>query len=122
MGVAIMCSYSLVAFWDGTWAFSQRFFTPLFPLVVIGLAGLADAVPRFTLVAASVAVAWSLFLAFNLTIIGGPQYLSNTPGGATDLALVPTARTPLRERISGASTTARTCSISPNFSRVRSGA
>ncbi len=89
MGVAIMCSYTLVAFWDGTWAFSQRFFTPLFPLVVIGLAGLAAAAPRFTLVAATVTVAWSLFLAFNLTIIGGPQYLSNTPGGATDLALVP---------------------------------
>jgi hypothetical protein len=90
MGVAIMTSYSLVAFWDGTWAFSQRFYTPLFPLVVIGLAGLVDVAPRAGFAAAAVAAAWSLFLAFNLVIIGGPQYLSTIPGGASDLALVPT--------------------------------
>lgn len=89
MGVAIISSYSLIAFWDGTWAFSQRFFTPLFPLVVIGLAGLVNAAPRLGLAAATLAAAWTLFLALNLTLIGGPQYLSDTPGGASDLALVP---------------------------------
>jgi len=89
MGIAVMASYALIPWWDGTWSFSQRFFTPLFPLVAIGLAGLVDAVPRPAIVAAVVAVAWSLFLAFNLVVIGGPQYNSNTPGGATDLALVP---------------------------------
>jgi hypothetical protein len=92
MSVGIMASYSLVAFWDGTWSFGQRFFTPLFPVVAIGLAGLIDAVPRFAIAAATVAVAWSLFLCFNLIVIGGPQYVSNTPGGATDVALIP-ART-----------------------------
>jgi Dolichyl-phosphate-mannose-protein mannosyltransferase len=89
MGIAVIASYALIPWWDGTWSFSQRFFTPLFPLVAIGLAGLIDAMPRPAMVAAVVAVAWSLFLAFNLVVIGGPQYNSNTPGGATDLALVP---------------------------------
>jgi hypothetical protein len=89
MGVAIMASYSLVTFWDGTWSFSQRFYTPLYPLVVIGLAGLVDVTPRLGFAAAAVAVAWTLFLAFNLVTIGGPQYLSTIPGGASDMALVP---------------------------------
>lgn len=92
MAVGIMCSYSLVAFWDGTWAFGQRFFTPLFPVVAIGLAGLVDAIPRTAVAAATIAVAWSLFLAFNLNVVGGPQYVGNTPGGASDVALIP-ART-----------------------------
>ena len=90
MGVAIVASYSLVTFWDGTWSFSQRFFTPLFPLVAIGLGGLAVSVLRLTVVAATAACAWSLFLAFNLEIIGGAQYLSTIPGGATDVAAIPT--------------------------------
>jgi hypothetical protein len=89
MSVALMESYSLIAFWDGTSSFGQRFFTPLFPVIAIGLAGLLEAAPRVTYAAATLAVAWSLFLAFNLTIIGGPQYLEDTPGGVEDLALVP---------------------------------
>jgi hypothetical protein len=89
MTLAIVASYSLVAFWDGTWAFGQRFFTPLFPVVAIGLAGLLDAVPRPATAAAVAAVAWTLFLCFNLVTIGGPQYLDTVPDGASDLALVP---------------------------------
>jgi hypothetical protein len=89
MGVGIMAAYAFVPFWTGTFAFSQRFFTPLFPLVAIGLAGLVEAVPRTALAAAAVATAWSIFLALNFVIIGGPQYLSDTRGGASDLALVP---------------------------------
>lgn len=89
MGLAIIASYTLVVFWDGTWSFSQRFFTPLFPLVAIGVGGLAVSLPRVTLVAATITCAWSLFLAFNLEIVGGPQYLSTIPGGATDVATVP---------------------------------
>jgi hypothetical protein len=92
MGIAIAASYSLIGFWDGTWSFSQRFYTPLLPLVVIGLGGLVEAAPRPAFAAAAVGCAWSLFLAFNLVTIGGPQYLSTIPGGASDLALVP-ART-----------------------------
>ncbi len=90
MGVGIMASYSLIPYWDATWSFSQRFFVSLMPLVAIGLAGLFDVVPRIALVAATICVAWSLFLAFNLITIGGPQYLSTIPGGATDVALIPT--------------------------------
>lgn len=89
MGLGIIASYALVVFWDGTWSFSQRFFTPLFPLVAIGLGGLAVSLPRLTAVAAAVACAWSLLLAFNLEIIGGPQYLNTIPGGASDVAAIP---------------------------------
>ncbi len=92
MGLAIIASYSLIPFWDGTWSFSQRFYTPLFPLVAIGLAGLVEPRPRPVQALATLGVAWSLFLCFNLTTIGGPQYNSNVAGGASDLALVP-ART-----------------------------
>lgn len=89
MALAVVASYALIAFWDGTWAFGQRFFTPLFPVVAIGLAGLLDKAPRVAGAAAAAATAWTLFLCFNLVTIGGPQYRSTTPGGATDLALVP---------------------------------
>lgn len=89
MGLASICSYALVGFWDGTWSFSQRFYTLLLPLVAIGLGGLVDAAPRLTLAAASVTTAWSLFLGFNLVTIGGPQYLDTVSGGASDLAVLP---------------------------------
>ena len=75
-----MASYSLVPFWDGSWFFGQRFFTPLFPLVVIGLAGLVDVTPRFGLAAATVAVAWTLFLAFNLDADRRPAVRRHDPG------------------------------------------
>ena len=89
MALAVMSSYALIPFWDGTWAFGQRFYTPLFPVVAIGLAGLLEATPRPAMIAAAVATAWTLFLCFNLATIGGPQYRSTTSGGASDLALVP---------------------------------
>jgi hypothetical protein len=89
MGLGLVAAYAFVPFWDGTWAFGQRFYTPLFPLVAIGLAGLLDAAPRLAGAAAAVAVSWTLFLCFNLVTIGGPQYLKTTPGGVEDLALVP---------------------------------
>jgi len=89
MSLALMSAYTLVPFWAGSWSFGQRFYTPLFPVVAIGLAGLIDAVPRTAVAAAAVATAWSLFLAFNLLTIGGPQYVSDTPGGASDVALIP---------------------------------
>ena len=89
MSLAVIASYSLVAFWDGTLAFGQRFYTPLFPVVAIGLAGLLDLAPTIAAVTMSAAVAWSLFLCFNFVTIGGPQYLTTTTGGASDLALVP---------------------------------
>jgi hypothetical protein len=89
MALAVIGSYSFVGFWDGGWSFSQRFFTPLFPVVAIGLAGLLDFAPRLGAAAAVLTVAWSLFLCFNLTTIGGPQYVKAMPGGAGGLALTP---------------------------------
>ncbi len=88
MALGLIVSYSLIPFWDGTWAFGQRFYTPLFPVVAIGLGGLLEVRPRLGTAAAVVATAWTLFLCFNLVTIGGPQYRSDTPGGASDLALL----------------------------------
>lgn len=92
MAAAVVVSYTSVGFWDGTWAFGQRFFTPFFPIVALGLASLFEVKRPLTVAAASLAAAWSLFLMFNLTVIGGPKYLNTVPGGASDLAVLP-ART-----------------------------
>lgn len=90
MGVAVIASYALISFWDGgQWAFGQRFYSTLFPVVAIGLAGLLDIAPRRTAVAAAVAVGWTLFLYVNFVTIGGAQYYGSTTAGASDLALVP---------------------------------
>jgi hypothetical protein len=87
MAALVVMSYSSVSFWDGTWSFSQRFFTPFFPLVAIGVASLWEARPRLTAVAATVATAWSVFLALTLQTVGPPGddygYLR---GGALDVA------------------------------------
>jgi hypothetical protein len=88
MAVAILLSYAAVPFWDGTWSFSQRFLTPFTPLVAIGVAGLARDVPRTTIVLASAASAWTVFLALNLQLIGPPHNDYTTiRGGAFDVAL-----------------------------------
>jgi hypothetical protein len=89
MSIGVIASYSLIGFWDGTFAFGQRFYTPLFPAVAMGVGGLVDLAPRIGSAAASLATAWTLFLCFNLVTIGGPQYLNTTSGGASDLGLLP---------------------------------
>jgi hypothetical protein len=89
MSVGVVASYALVPYWDGTWSFSQRFFTSLLPIVAVGLAGLLELAPRPAIAGATVCAAWSLYLAFNLLTIGGPQYVSTIPGGASDVALIP---------------------------------
>lgn len=89
MAAGVITSYALIPFWDGTLAFGQRFYTPLFPVVAIGLAGALDLTERTGFLFASFTTAWSLFLCFNFVTIGGPQYLNTTAGGASDLALVP---------------------------------
>lgn len=88
MAVAILISYAVVPFWDGTWSFSQRFLTPLTPLVAIGVAGLAQASRRWTVTFASLATAWTVFLALNLQFVGPPHGdYSTIRGGASDVAL-----------------------------------
>ena len=93
MGLAILVSYATVPFWDGTWSFSQRFLTPLAPLVGIGVAGLAGAHRRWTIALGTLATAWTVFLALNLQLVGPPgNDYSTIRGGASDVALQVTRR------------------------------
>jgi hypothetical protein len=88
MAVAVLLSYASVPFWDGTWSFSQRYLTPLAPLVGIGVSGLAGWSRRWTVAAAAAATAWTVFLALNLQLIGPPHGdYSTVDGGASDVAL-----------------------------------
>jgi hypothetical protein len=89
MGFAIVGSYAFVQFWDGTYSFSQRFYTPLFALVAIGLAGAFETRPRLVTALTSACVAWSLFLCFNFVTIGGWRFPSRHDSGATALAGLP---------------------------------
>ena len=88
MAVATLISYAAVPFWDGTWSFSQRYLTPVTPLVAVGVAGLAEGHRRWTIALASLAAAWTVFLALNLQFVGPPHGDYTTiRGGASDLAL-----------------------------------
>jgi hypothetical protein len=49
------------------------------PLLAIGAASAFDCEPRVAIAVGAVAVAWLLLLCFNLAVIGGPQYVSDTP-------------------------------------------
>jgi hypothetical protein len=62
MGVAIVGSYAFSPHWEGGLSFGQRYLTPLFPLVALGLGGLLDWRPRLVASAAGLAVAWTLVL------------------------------------------------------------
>lgn len=65
MGCGLIAIQLAWPVWDGGWSFSQRYFTALFPLVAIGLAGLWSVRPRLTAALAWLSVAWSLFLGLN---------------------------------------------------------
>jgi len=93
MGFAILVSYAAIPFWDGTWSFSQRYLTPLTPLVGIGVAGLAGATRRWAIALGTLATAWTVFLALNLQLVGPPANDYTTiRGGASDVALQVTRR------------------------------
>jgi len=88
MGLGILLSYASVPFWDGTWSFSQRFLTPLVPLVGVGVAGLAQTSRSWALTLGTIATAWTVFLALNLQLVGPPHNdYSTIRGGASDVAL-----------------------------------
>jgi peptidoglycan/LPS O-acetylase OafA/YrhL len=89
MGLAIVGSYAFVPFWDGGWSFSQRYFTSLFPLLVLGVAAAIEERRRLGIALAAVCALWSIYLCLNLVTIGGPQYESTVSGGASDLAALP---------------------------------
>ncbi|HET8892678.1 MAG TPA: hypothetical protein VFM96_01080 [Gaiellaceae bacterium] len=65
MGAALLVAYSFIPFWDGGWSFSQRYLTGLFPIVVIGLAGLFEWRRIPTVALASLAALWSVYLGLN---------------------------------------------------------
>lgn len=81
MGLAIVLSYVLVPYWDGGFSFSQRYYTPLFPLVAIGLASLVEWRPRPIVVLATLATIWSVSLGFYVGLGFG---FSEYHGGASD--------------------------------------
>jgi hypothetical protein len=94
MGLGIVLSYVFVSYWDGAWSFGQRYYTPLYPLVVIGLAGLWEASRGALRVAVGAAMAvgalWSIYLCLNLALIGwGGVYrgvtFSDGAGGVAQL-------------------------------------
>ena len=62
IGLSIILPYAFVPFL--TQSYSQRYWTPLFPVIALGLAGLVDVKPKLVIPVAAVAVAWSLVLAF----------------------------------------------------------
>ena len=64
MGLALVLPFVLVRYWAGQAAFSARYLTPLFPLVVLGLAALVQWRPRVVVPAASLLALWSVALAF----------------------------------------------------------
>jgi hypothetical protein len=80
MAVALLLSYSIVPFWDGGWAFSQRYLTSWFPLVAIGMGGLLRYRRVVVAALASACIAWSVFLGLN-HVFGASQ-----DDGATGVA------------------------------------
>jgi hypothetical protein len=72
MSLSLLAAQAAVPFWDAGWSFSQRYFTALFALYAIGLAGLVSWRPRLTAALATLAVTWSLFIGLN-HVFGGAQ-------------------------------------------------
>jgi hypothetical protein len=67
--VILLALFTTSTFWDAGWSFSNRYLTQFFPLVVVGVGGLADWRPRLTGAVAAVAVAWSVFLGLSLATV-----------------------------------------------------
>ena len=63
MGSAIILPYAFISFL--TPSYSQRYWTPLFPIVVLGVAALVQLRPRVAFPVVTAAVAWSLALTFS---------------------------------------------------------
>jgi hypothetical protein len=73
VGAALIFQHAGIAFfWDGSSRFSMRYFTPLYPLVVLGLAGLLELRPRTVAAASVVCCLWSVALGFN-ALVGIPE-------------------------------------------------
>ncbi|MEP7225479.1 MAG: hypothetical protein ABI783_11030, partial [Actinomycetota bacterium] len=63
LALSVLLPYVGVRFWTGQ-GFSERYLTPVFPLVVLGLAELLRRSPRVTIPLALLAAAWTVALVF----------------------------------------------------------
>jgi hypothetical protein len=86
-----IASYALVSFWDAGFSFSNRYFTSLFPIVVVGLAGLFEWRPRIAPAAAVAAAVWSTYLGLALTAF---LYFTAGTYSATSVARIPRHNSP----------------------------
>lgn len=89
--VGTTVSFGSVAFWDAGYSFSNRYFTPLFPIFVIGIGGLLEWRPRLVGAIAAAGAVWSLYLAFALE-----SFFYFAPAGfsATSVAATPLHKSP----------------------------
>lgn len=62
LGLSVVLPYAFVTFL--TPSFSQRYLTPLFPVVVLGVAALVQVLPRLAIPAVSLAALWTVSLVF----------------------------------------------------------
>lgn len=86
MALALFCAQALVPFWDAGWSYSQRYFTSLFPLFAVGIAGLLEVRPRLAGAASAAAIAWSLFLCLAMVTLPFPSSGSGGVGTLVHLA------------------------------------
>jgi hypothetical protein len=86
-----IASFGTVAFWDAGYSFSNRYFTPLFPIFVIGIGGLLEWRPRLIGSLATAAAVWSLYLAIALEAF---FYFAAATFSATSVAATPLHKSP----------------------------
>jgi hypothetical protein len=60
--LSIILPYAFVPFL--TQSYSERYWTPLYPMIALGLAAVVELKPKVVIPAATLAVAWSLLLSF----------------------------------------------------------
>jgi hypothetical protein len=86
-----IASYALVSFWDAGYSFSNRYFTSLFPIVVVGVAGLFEWRPRLSPTLAVAGAVWSTYLGLSLNAF---LYFTAGSYNATSVARIPTHNSP----------------------------
>jgi hypothetical protein len=84
-------SYALVSFWDAGYSFSNRYFTSLFPVIVVGVAGLFEWRPRLSPTMAVAGAVWSTYLGLSLNAF---LYFTAGSYNATSVARIPTHNSP----------------------------
>jgi hypothetical protein len=80
MALGVVLAYAFVPFWDGGWAFSQRYFTSFFPIGALGLASLLEWRPSLVKALATAGILWSLLI---VAFVGFRFGYDPARGGAT---------------------------------------